>query len=110
MMCVVRGLLGSKVLMADSDQITTLTAALHRLQEVVSQLQYDLEHVREVNMRKEGQIELLERQLMEKEKRLEMMYFKLANYRIIQKTITAQINGLQAELTRLQAILDDDVH
>ena len=94
--------------MADSGQITTLTAALHRLQEVVSQLQYDLEHVREVNMRKEGQIELLERQLLDKEKRLERLYIKLANYKIIQRTITSQINGLQSELARLQSILDDD--
>ena len=94
--------------MADIDQITTLTAALHRLQEVVSQLQYDLAHVRDASTRKDGQIELLERQLADKEKRLESLYLKLANYRIIQKTITGQINALQAELTRLQSILDDD--
>ena len=94
--------------MTTTDQITTLTAALHRLQDVVSQLQYDLEHVREVNMRKEGQIELLERQLAEKEKRLETMYLKLANYKLIQKSITSQISALQSEITRLQTILDDD--
>lgn len=94
--------------MADTDQITTLTAALHRLQEVVSQLQADLADVRETSIRKDGQIDLLERQLTEKEKRLEMFYLKLANYKIVQKTITDQINALQAEIARLQAILDDD--
>ena len=94
--------------MADSDQITTLTAALHRLQEVVSQLQADLDDVRETSIRKDGQIDLLERQLSDKEKRLELFYLKLANYKIVQKTITDQINALQAEIARLQAILDDD--
>ena len=94
--------------MTDTDQITTLTAALHRLQDVVSQLQYDLEHVREVSLRKDGQIELLERQLAEKERRLERLYVKLANYKLIQKSITGQIGALQGEITRLQSILDDD--
>lgn len=94
--------------MTDTDRTETLTAVIHRLQEVINQLQGEMAWMRDESIKKDGKIELLEKQLHDKDKRLETLYRKLGGHKAIQKTIGGQIEALQMELSRLQTILDDD--